>query len=185
VAKGNAKTLRSVDLGCITQNVLTMHLALPDARYHAPMQKAQFFERLIAEVRRLRGVQKAGLVTVLPGEGHGGDNLFTIVEHPLFPQGEMQDALRRAAEPGYFEAMGIPLLRGRTFFEGERLDRATSVIVSDLFVRRFLREEDPIGRAHTGKRGRCAERLCNRRSGGRFTLCDVEARRPDDVLSPL
>jgi predicted permease len=140
------KTLRSVDLGCITQNVLTMHLALPDARYHAPMQKAQFFERLIAEVRRLRGVQKAGLVTVLPGEGHGGDNLFTIVEHPLFPQGEMQDALRRAAEPGYFEAMGIPLLRGRTFFEGERLDRATSVIVSDLFVRRFLREEDPIGR---------------------------------------
>jgi predicted permease len=140
------KTLRSVDLGCITQNVLTMHLALPDARYHAPMQKAQFFERLIAEVRRLPGVQKAGLVTVLPGEGHGGDNLFTIVEHPLFPQGEMQDALRRAAEPGYFEAMGIPLLRGRTFFEGERLDRATSVIVSDLFVRRFLREEDPIGR---------------------------------------
>jgi predicted permease len=140
------KTLRSVDLGCITQNVLTMHLALPDARYHAPLQKAQFFERLIAEVRRLPGVQKAGLVTVLPGEGYGGDNLFTIVEHPLLPKGEMQYALRRAAEPGYFQAMGIPLLRGRTFFEGERLDRATSVIVSDLFVRRFLREEDPIGR---------------------------------------
>jgi putative ABC transport system permease protein len=139
-------TLRSVDLGCVTQNVLTMHLALPDARYHTPTQKAQFFERLIADVRSLPGVQKAGLVTVLPGEGNGGDNLFTIVEHPVLPKGEMEDALRRAAEPGYFEAMGIPLLRGRTFLEGERLEQATSVIVSDLFVRKFLRDEDPIGR---------------------------------------
>ena len=140
------KTLRSVDLGCITQGVLTMHLALPDARYHAPMQKAELFERLIAEVRRLPGVQKAGLVTVLPGEGHGGDNMFTIIEHPPLPKGEMEYALRRGVEPGYFEAMGIPLLRGRTFLDGERLERATSVIVSDLFVRRFLPKEDPIGR---------------------------------------
>jgi predicted permease len=140
------KVLRSVDLGCNTQNVLTMHLALPDARYHAPVQKAEFLERLISEVRRLPDVQKAGLVTVLPGEGHGGDNLFTIVEHPALANGEMQDALRRAAEPGYFEAMDIPLLRGRPFFEGEQLEQATSVIVTDLFARRFLPGEEPIGR---------------------------------------
>jgi predicted permease len=140
------KTLRTVDLGCITQNVLTMHLALPDARYHTPVQRAEFFERLIADVRRLPGVQKTGLVTVLPGDGYGGDSLITIVEHPPLAKGEMQDALRRAAEPGYFDAMGIPLLRGRTFFEGERLERATSVIVSDLFVRTFLPGEDPIGK---------------------------------------
>jgi putative ABC transport system permease protein len=140
------KTLRGVDLGCSTQNVLTMHLALPDARYHTPVQKAEFFERLIAEVRHSPGVQKAGLVTVLPGEGHGGDNLIAIIEHPPLPKGEMQYAARRAAEPAYFEAIGIPLLRGRTFLEGERLERATSVIVSDLFVRRFLPGEDPIGK---------------------------------------
>jgi putative ABC transport system permease protein len=140
------KTLRSVDLGCITQNVLTMHMALPDARYRTPVQKAEFFERWIAEVRHLPGVQKAGLVTVLPGEGHGGDNLIAIIEHPPLPKGEMQYAARRAAEPAYFEAIGIPLLRGRTFLEGERLERATSVIVSDLFVRRFLPGEDPIGK---------------------------------------
>jgi putative ABC transport system permease protein len=140
------KTLRSVDLGCITQNVLTMHLALPDARYHTPTQKAEFFERLIREVRRLPGVQKSGLVTVLPGDGHGGDNLITIVEHPPLAKGEMQDAVRRAAEPGYFDARGIPLLRGRPFFEEERLERATSVIISDLLARTFLPGEDPIGK---------------------------------------
>jgi putative ABC transport system permease protein len=140
------KTLRTVDLGCITQNVLTMHLALPDARYHTPMQKAEFFERLIADVRRLPGVQKAGLVTVLPGEGNGGDSLLTIAEHPPLPNGPAQYALRRGAEPGYFESLGIPLLHGRTFLEGERLERATSVIVSDSFVRRFLPGEDPIGK---------------------------------------
>jgi predicted permease len=140
------KTLRSVDLGCITQNVLTMHLALPEARYQTPVQKAAFFERLIREVRRLPGAQKAGLVTVLPGEGNGGDSLLTIAEHPPLPNGEAQYALRRGAEPGYFESLGIPLLRGRTFLEGERLERATSVIVSDSFVRRFLPGEDPIGK---------------------------------------
>jgi putative ABC transport system permease protein len=140
------KTLRSVDMGCITQNVLTMHLALPDARYHTPMQKAEFFERLIAGVRRLPGVQKAGLVTVLPGEGNGGDSLLTIAEHPPSPNGEAQYALRRGAEPGYFESLGIPLLHGRTFLEGERLERATSIIVSDSFVRRFLPAEDSIGK---------------------------------------
>ena len=140
------RRLRGVELGCVTQNVLTMHLALPDARYHAAAQKAQFFERLIADVRRLPGVQKASLVTVLPSEGSGGDNLITIVEHPALPADEWQDAIRRGAEPGYFEAMGVPLLQGRTFFEGERLDRATSVIVSELFVRRFLPGEEPIGK---------------------------------------
>lgn len=140
------EALRRADLGCNTQNVLTMHLALPDARYHAPVQKAEFLEALISDVRRLPGVQKAGLVTALPAEGPGGDNLFTIVEHPPLAKGEMQHARRRAAEPGYFEAMGIPLLRGRSFFEGEQLEQATSVIVSDLFARRFLPREEPIGK---------------------------------------
>ncbi len=140
------QTLRGTNLGCVTNNVLTMHVALPEGRYQTAVQRATFFERLIGDARRLPGVQKAGLVTLVPGDGYGGDSLLTIVEHPPLPEGQIEFAVRRGAEPGYFEAMGIPLLRGRTFLDGERLERATSVIVTDSFVRAYMPGEDPIGK---------------------------------------
>ncbi len=126
------QTLRGTNLGCVTNNVLTMHVALPEGRYQTAVQRATFFERLIGDARRLPGVQKAGLVTLVPGDGYA--------------EGQIEFAVRRGAEPGYFEAMGIPLLRGRTFLDGERLERATSVIVTDSFVRAYMPGEDPIGK---------------------------------------
>lgn len=138
--------LKSTKLGCATENVLTMHLALPEERYGRAEQRVSFFERLIGEVRSLPGVERAGLVTRVPGGGYGGDNIFTIPEHPPLAKGEFLDALRRYAEPGYFEAMQIPLLKGRTFREGERLEKASVVIVNELLVRRYFPGEEPIGR---------------------------------------
>ena len=138
--------LKSTKLGCATENVLTMHLALPEERYGRAEQRVNFFERLIGEVRALPGVERAGLVTRVPGGGYGGDNIFTIPEHPPLAKGEFQDALRRYAEPGYFEAMQIPLLKGRTFREGERLENARVVIVNELLVRRYFAGEEPLGR---------------------------------------
>src|SRR5258706_14845046 len=140
------QTLRGTNLGCVTNNVLTMHVALPEGRYQTAVQRATFFERLIGDARRLPGVQKAGLVTLVPGDGYGGDSLLTIVEHPPLPEGQIEFAVRRGAEPGYFEAMGIPLLRGRTFLDGERLERGTSVIGTDSFVRAYMAGEDPVGK---------------------------------------
>jgi predicted permease len=139
------RTLRAVSLGCATDNVLTMYLSLPEVRYRQPAQKLAFFERLIASIRHLPGVQKAGLVTRAPGAGYGGDNLITIAEHPPLPKGEFQIGMRRFADPGYFEAMEIPLLRGRTFRDGERLGSRV-VIISDLLAREYFPGEDPLGR---------------------------------------
>jgi predicted permease len=138
--------LKSTKLGCATENVLTMHLALPEQHYERAEQRVSFFERLIGEVRALPGVERAGLVTRVPGGGYGGDNIFTIPEHPPLAKGEFQDALRRYAEPGYFEAMQIPLLKGRTYREGERLENAKVVIVNDLLAKRYFAGEEPIGR---------------------------------------
>ncbi len=138
--------LRSVDLGCATQNVLTMHLGLPAARYSQPVQRAAFFEQLITDVRSLPGVEQAGLVTIVPGQGYGGDNWYSILEHPPLPQGQFEFAIMRAAEPRYFAAMQIPLLKGRTFTDAERLDRATAVIISDQLARKSFAGEDPIGK---------------------------------------
>ena len=138
--------LRAVDLGCATQNILTMRVNLPKPRYADAAKRAAFFEQVIATVRNLPGVQAAGIGVLVPGQGYWSDDSFTIIEHPPLPPGEGLLAIKRAAEPGYFAAMGIPLLRGRTFYDGERVDRAKSVIVSDLLAKRFFPNEDPIGK---------------------------------------
>jgi predicted permease len=140
------QSLRAVKLGCATENVLTMHISLPQAHYKNAGEISAFFEGLINEVRRLPGVERAGLVSHPPGAGYGGDNQFTVPEHPALPPGEFQFGIRRYADPGYFEAMGIPLLSGRTFRAGERLDAARQAIIEDSFARRYFPSEDPIGR---------------------------------------
>jgi predicted permease len=132
-------------MGCATQNVLTMRISLPNARYGAAGPIAAFYERLIGDVRHVPGVSKAGLVSWAPGTGHSGDNVFAAVEHPPLPKGEYQNGIRRFADPGYFEAMGISLLRGRTFREGERLESSNVVLVSQSLADKYFHGEDPIG----------------------------------------
>jgi putative ABC transport system permease protein len=138
--------LRNVDLGVPTDNVLTMRLSLPEGRYKEAAQQAVFWERLIAKVRAVPGVQGAGLVSSAPGQGWGGDHLMDIVEHPPLPPGKGQDFNIRGADPGYFAAIGLPLLHGRFFRPDERLERAHVVLISQLAARQYFPGEDPIGK---------------------------------------
>jgi predicted permease len=138
--------LRSADMGCITQDVLTLHIGIPDARYAKGAARINFFNTLLARVRALPGVDAAGFVTVVPGQGYWGDWGFTIVEHPHLPQSAVLDAIKRSADAKYFAAMGIPMLRGRTFDESKRLDAANEVIISQAFANQYFPGEDPIGK---------------------------------------
>ena len=138
--------LRSTDLGVPSDNVLTMYITLPSARYKEPVQQAAFFEDLIARVRALPGVQAAGLVSIAPGQGWGTDHLMSVVEHPPLAKGEGLDFQVRAADPGYFAAIGLPILRGRTFTPEERLERANVAVISTLAAKQFFPGEDPIGK---------------------------------------
>ena len=138
--------LRSNDLGSATDNILTMHFTLPEAQYGKPMQRMTFFDDLLARVRALPGVQAAGLVRAVPGEGYFGDAGIAVAEHPRLPQGQSQLALVRWADPGYFAAIKIPLLRGRTFGSDQRLGAAHEVIITAEFVRQYFPNEEPIGK---------------------------------------
>ena len=139
--------LRSSDLGCITHNVLKMDLNLPPARYSLAAERANFFDSLLARVRALHGVRAAGLVSpVVPGDGYGGDSGFVVVEHPRPPAGQRMDAVHRWVDPGYFEAIGIPFLTGRTFDDNQRPGHATQVIISESFSRQIFPGENPIGK---------------------------------------
>lgn len=137
--------LRSSDMGCTTENVLTMHLGLPDARYK-PADRVNFYDRLLERVRALPGVTAAGFVEAAPGQGYIEDRTFTIVEHPPLPLGQGYFAINRWADPEYFAAMGIPIRRGRTFNPVLRLKDANEVVVSQSFADRFLPNEEPLGK---------------------------------------
>ncbi len=138
--------LRSSDMGCTTHNVLTMRIGLFGGRYREPAQQVNFFAELLTRVRALPGVEAAGFVQAVPGQGYWGDNLFTVVEHPPLPAGQVQFALYRWADPGYFASMGIPVLRGRSFDPGKRLDNADEVVISKALADQYLPGEDPIGK---------------------------------------
>jgi len=138
--------LRSANLGFAQHNVLTMEVNLPKNSYPTADRRLGFDEQLLSRVRALPGVEAAGLATIIPGEGRRRDEVFTISEHPPLPRGQVLDALTRFADPGYFNAMQIPLLEGRIFDASERLDHAAVVLVNRELVREYFPNEDPIGR---------------------------------------
>jgi predicted permease len=123
-----------------------MQFNLPEVRYNKSVQKAAFMEELLRGVRAVPGVQTAGLITTAPGQGWGGDFLISVPEHPPGANSAGLDVLVRAADPGYFAAAGIPILRGRTFASRERLDHADVVLISRKAANRFFFNEDPLGK---------------------------------------
>src|SRR5579863_102434 len=139
--------LRSTNVGCITDSVLTMRIKLPGKRYKTPgPAPANLFETLLQRVRALPGVEAAGFVTGVPGQGYIGDSGFAIAEHPPLPPGGGSLAIYRSADSGYFEAMGIPFLRGRTFGDNQKLDQVSEVVISESFAKNYFPGEDPLGK---------------------------------------
>jgi putative ABC transport system permease protein len=139
--------LRGADVGCVTDHVLTLDYSLPEKEYGSPQKVNAFNEALLAKLRALPGVRAVALGTVLPGEGNGGDDVFTIKEHPALKPGEvLPEALIRGADPGYFSALQIPLLKGRFFTGDDRLDRAKKVVISSALARQYFPGENPLGR---------------------------------------
>jgi predicted permease len=138
--------LGSVDLGCATRNVLTMRCFLRGDSYAKPEQIVAFQTQLLEKVRHLPGVAAAGLTNVVPGDGLYGDTTFSIPEHPPQPPEKRDSAIFRTADPGYFQAMQIPLVEGRFFLSSERLDNSSFVIVSQKLAKEFFPNEDPLGK---------------------------------------
>jgi putative ABC transport system permease protein len=139
--------LRSADVGCITQNMLTLQYSLPEKKYDTPEKVNAFNETLLERVRAIPGVRAAALGNTVPAAGYWGDYVFTVKEHPPLKAGEdLPDGLMRWADPGYFSALGIPLVSGRFFTSDERGARSYKVIVSRQLVRQYFPGDNPLGK---------------------------------------
>jgi putative ABC transport system permease protein len=139
--------LRATNLGCATDNVLTMSYSLPGKRYGTPEKVNAFNEAMLARVRALPGVLGAGLGRMPPGSGPGEDDIFHVVEHPPVRTGdELPDAQMRRADPGYFSALQIPLRSGRFFANDDRAAHVNRVIINRTLAEKYFPGENPVGR---------------------------------------
>lgn len=138
------KNLSEVDLGIDPVGVQTASLALPLARYPTQEAQANFVERLVGELNRLPEVERAAMIFRLPVVG-AATSTFTLEGKPL-ANGEEPWADYRTVTQGAFEALRVPLLRGRLFSESDTETAPDAIIVNRTLAERFWPGEDPIGR---------------------------------------
>src|SRR5207248_2353114 len=119
--------LQDVDTGFRPEGVLTMRISLPSEKYVKIEQNRAFFRELLAQIRQLPGVDAAGGATGLPLSATGWSGTTTVDSQAVQPQDASPEADQRPVFPGYFEALAIPLMRGRYF---EQRDNETGAPVA-------------------------------------------------------
>jgi putative ABC transport system permease protein len=137
--------LIQVDPGFNPENTLTMVISLPTSRYAETARQVAFFQHAVERVSNLPGVDAAGVTTDIPLFG-GNSTGFNVEGHPPYAPGRRPLVEFRSVSPGYFRAMGITLLRGRTFTEQDTGDAPGVVIINETLARRYFPDEDPIGK---------------------------------------
>ncbi len=130
--------VETVDAG-FSHSTVTFHLTL-DGHYK-PQQTRDFYRSLISKLEALPGVQAAGAVNVLPLSN--SESIGMIAVDGYANQGFQQTEFR-SVTPDYFEAMGIPLVAGRTFNEGDAARRGNTII-NQTFAKTFFPNRNPIG----------------------------------------
>jgi putative ABC transport system permease protein len=147
--------LQHVNPGFASDHLLTIKLALPQAKYKEDAQMARFFEQVVERVRAISGVDAAAAVSHLPLSGQEELDGFTVEGRPApVDVSQIQTADFRVITPDYFRAMQIPLLRGRDFTDQDRANTAQSIIIDETFARRVFPGEDPIGKRIDEQGGR-------------------------------
>ena len=138
--------LVNVDPGFNARGTVTMTVSLPGSRYGEPAQRVQFYQRLFERIDALPGVESSGAVSSLPLTGLGAATSVEIVGRPKPPAGEEAVADVRVVANDYFEAMGIPLIRGRLFRPGDKADESSRVVINQTMAEKFWPGEDAIGK---------------------------------------
>jgi putative ABC transport system permease protein len=127
--------LQGVDPGFETEQVVAMEVSLPVARYEEGDQMP-FYQRLEERLRALPGVREVGAANILP-LSNSYDSRGVQIEDDPKPDGQGRSPQSRSVTPGYFAAMGIPLVAGRNFDAFDTEDRQRVVIVSESMARQY------------------------------------------------
>jgi predicted permease len=147
--------LQAVDAGIRTERVISMRVALNFSKYTNGPSRAQFLSQLDERLHQIPGIRSVGGAGTFP-LNDGGAFLSGVriegqpeVEAARLPRAEIQ-----SASPGYFQTVGIPLLRGRVFDHRDIADREPVVVISDSMARQFFPSSDAVGARMSTDNGR-------------------------------
>jgi putative ABC transport system permease protein len=135
--------LQHVSPGFKTDHLLTMELSLPSAKYPRE-QRPAFFEQLLERSRALPGVVAVAASKHLPLSGDNMNFAFDVEGRP-FPPGKSPGADCRFVTPEYFNALGIPVIKGRAFNTGDGSQAPHVLLINEAMARRFFPGEEPLG----------------------------------------
>ncbi len=139
--------LQQVPLGYDPADTLTFRLSLPATKYPGHTRAWAFYQELLASLESLPGVKSAAISSALPFGG--GLYTLTVVTTPSRSVLPPETALTfdwRVVSPGFFRTLGIPLLQGRDFAEGDSPESTPVMVVSRALATKLWGEDDPIGK---------------------------------------
>ncbi len=137
--------LNRIDLGFNPAHVLSAQIQLPATDYPQSPDVVRFYRQLVERVGDLPGVTATGVVRILPLARQIGDWSIVIEGRPRVA-GENPNGDFQSVTPGYFEAMGIPLVRGRFVTNADREDAPLAVVINETMANRYWPGEDAIGK---------------------------------------
>ena len=143
--------MQAEDPGFERERLFTMRLTLPGVRYPDDPQARRFYTNLIEKIEAIPGVERAGaLSSLMLGRGATNSSSIQMEGAPPQPPGTPNEPVTMdVASPSAFEALGVPLTRGRAFNSGDSDPSRPVMMVNEAFVRRFLPGQDPIGKRGT------------------------------------
>ena len=137
--------LVGIDSGLDSANVLVMEMTLPQPEFFGAPIRKNFCGDVIERVGALPGVLSVGAISHLPLGGSNANRGFSI-EGKTLPQGQSPSAAYRVTCPGYFAALGIPIVRGRDFDARDTTESPGVLIINEEMARQYWPGEDPVGR---------------------------------------
>ena len=138
--------LQSVETGFHPDNLLTMRLQLPRKKYSEPHQIVDFFRQAQERVASIPGVQAVGAISYLPLTGGlASRDSFKIPGQPPPAVGQEPGVEVRVVTPTYFQAMGIPLLKGRLLNERD-VKETRVLLINETMAKRYFPNTDPVGK---------------------------------------
>jgi putative ABC transport system permease protein len=138
--------LLDVPPGFQSDRLLTFTMSVPTATYKSAAQRAAFFERAAEAFEALPGVRNVTMTTTLPVAGRGNGAWFNMIDRPWPATQTPPGVPNRTVRANYFQALGVPLRKGRYFTKNDGLDGTRAVIISESLARRFWPNEEAVGR---------------------------------------
>ncbi len=138
--------LRDVKPGFNPHGVLTANVSLPAARYGQEESQTAFFQNVLQHAAALPGVRSVGAVDPLPLSGNLAQNILTIEGRPPLAVADRLTTNARVVTPGYFDAMSIPVVKGRVFNEHDAKDAPKVLVVNETLARKYFPGEDAVGK---------------------------------------